>query len=125
MGAGGGGKPAGLIASDRSGQGGGMAAPLAGGAQLLLQLLLAGQPQGILARPRLASQLPFTVGIVNAPAQAQEPLAGPVGLGASGQQQGPLIAQQFRGQAPGPGGGRLVEGRFEQLVALLQGQGHQ
>ena len=73
-----------------------MAAALAGGPQLLVQLLLAGQSLGILAPAwlaaqrlagrRLASQLPFTVGIVDAAAEAEEALAGPIGLGPGGQQ---------------------------------------
>ena len=47
---------AGLRGQKRSRPGGGMAAAPPGRAQLLLQLLLAGQPQGILAPPRLAPQ---------------------------------------------------------------------
>jgi hypothetical protein len=96
----------------------------------LFQGLLAGLslrilvPRG-LAAWSLVAQLPLSVGIVDAAAEAQEPLARPLGIGTSGQEQGPLIAQQLRRQAPGAGGGGLVQGHFDQLVAVLQGQAHE
>ena len=67
----------------------------------------------------LAQDQPFAIGVIDAGAEAQAPLAGPLGG------QGRLGIQQFPDQAPGAHGRGLIESGFQQGGALLGRQGLQ